>query len=84
VKERAAEGRERGNNQGGGMINKEMTIAEIVRRYPETLAVFEKYRLDCFECQIAEYEALEHGADVHKINVGQLLDELNAAIRKTV
>jgi hybrid cluster-associated redox disulfide protein len=69
--------------KGGDMINREMTIAEIVRRYPETLAVFEKYRLDCFECQIAEYEALEHGADVHKIDIVQLLDELNAVIRKT-
>ena len=64
-----------------GMINKDMSIGEIVRRYPETLAVFEKYRLDCFECQIAEYEALEHGADVHKIDVDRLLEELNAAIK---
>ena len=66
------------------MINKDMSIGEIVRRYPETLAVFEKYRLDCFECQIADYEALEHGADVHKINVDQLLEELNAVIKKAV
>jgi len=66
------------------MINKDMSIGEIVRRYPETLAVFEKYRLDCFECQIADYEALEHGADVHKINVDQLLEELNAVIKEAV
>lgn len=65
-----------------GMINKEMTIAEIVRRYPETLTVFEKYRLDCFECQIAEYEALEHGAGVHKIDIEKLLAELNDVICK--
>ena len=64
------------------MISKDMSIGEIVRRYPETLAVFEKYRLDCFECQIAEYEALEHGADVHKIDVDRLLEELNASIKK--
>ena len=66
------------------MINKDMSIGEIVRRYPETLAVFEKFRLDCLECQIADYEALEHGADVHKINVDQLLEELNAVIKKAV
>jgi hybrid cluster-associated redox disulfide protein len=69
--------------KGAPMIDKEMFIAEIVRRYPETLTVFEKYKLDCFECQIAEYEALEHGADVHHVNVDQLLAELNQVIRKT-
>ena len=65
------------------MISRDMFIAEIVRRYPETLAVFEKYKLDCFECQIAEYEALEHGADVHHVNVEDLIAELNQVIRKT-
>ncbi len=62
------------------MVSREMTIGEIVRRYPETLAVFEKYGLSCFECQIADFEALEHGAGVHKVDVEKLLAELNRAI----
>ena len=45
------------------------------------LGLFEKYGLDCFECQIADFEALEHGADVHKVNVEMLLQELNRLIR---
>jgi hybrid cluster-associated redox disulfide protein len=61
------------------MISKEMTIGEIIRRYPKTLPVFEKHGLTCFECQIADYEALEHGAGVHKVDVEKLLDELNRA-----
>lgn len=62
------------------MITKEMTIGEIVRRYPQTLEVFRKYGLDCFECQIADFEALEHGAGVHKVNVDDLLRELNRIV----
>jgi hybrid cluster-associated redox disulfide protein len=62
------------------MITRDMTIGEIIRRYPQTLAVFDKYGLDCFECQIADFEALEHGADVHKVDVNKLLDELNRAV----
>jgi len=65
------------------MISKDMFIGDIVRSHPETLSVFEKYKLDCSECQIADYEALEHGADVHKIDVEQLLAELNDVIGKT-
>ena len=62
------------------MITREMFIGEIVRLYPETMKVFEKYGLDCFECQIADFEALEHGANVHKVDVDVLLEELNRTI----
>jgi hybrid cluster-associated redox disulfide protein len=63
------------------MITKDMHISDILRRYPQTLEVFEKFGLDCFECQIADYEALEHGATVHKLNVDELLAELNRVVQ---
>ena len=59
------------------MITKDMTISEILRLHPETLPVFESYGLDCYDCQIAEFEELEHGASVHKVDINALLDELN-------
>lgn len=59
------------------MITKNMTITEILSRYPETLPVFEQYGLDCYDCQIAEFEQLEHGASVHKVDIDLLLIELN-------
>lgn len=62
------------------MITRDMTIGDIIRRYPRTLKVFEKYGLDCYECQIADYEQLEHGAGVHKTDLEKLLKELNEAI----
>jgi hybrid cluster-associated redox disulfide protein len=60
------------------MITKEMTISEILRRYPETLAIFNRYGLDCYDCQIAEYEQLQHGASVHKVDINALIAELNS------
>lgn len=62
------------------MITKEMTIEEIMRRYPQTIAVFARFGLECAGCQIAEFEALEHGAGVHRVDVEQLLRELNAVL----
>ncbi|UFS70490.1 DUF1858 domain-containing protein [Geomonas sp. RF6] len=62
------------------MISKEMTITEILRRYPETLPILQSYGLDCYDCQLAEFEALEHGAKVHKIDLDTLLNELNAKL----
>jgi hybrid cluster-associated redox disulfide protein len=63
------------------MITKDMHISDILHRYPQTLKVFENFGLDCFECQIADYEALEHGATVHKLNVDELLTELNRVVQ---
>ncbi len=64
------------------MITKEMTIGEIVRLYPQTLEVFDRFGLDCFECQMAELEKLEHGAGVHKVDVDLLIEELNRTIKQ--
>ncbi|MDO9081367.1 MAG: DUF1858 domain-containing protein [Desulfuromonadales bacterium] len=62
------------------MINKEMTIEEIIQRYPQTIPIFARFGLECVGCQIASYEALEHGAGVHHVDVEQLLKELNSVV----
>lgn len=64
------------------MITREMIIADIVAQHPETLSVFKQYNLDCYECQIADLETLEHGAGVHKVAIDQLLASLNDVIKK--
>lgn len=63
------------------MITRDMIIADIIRQHPETLPVFKRYNLDCYECQIADLETLEHGAGVHKISIDQLLDALNRSLK---
>ncbi|GAB4169844.1 MAG: DUF1858 domain-containing protein [Geothermobacteraceae bacterium] len=64
------------------MITKEMTIGEIIRQYPQTVTVFRKFGLECHECQIAQFEAVEGGAEVHKVDIEGLLAELNQAIEE--
>ena len=61
------------------MITRDMTIAEILARFPHTIAVFREFGLSCQECQIADFEEVEHGAGVHNIDVEVLLRELNRA-----
>lgn len=62
------------------MISKDMTIGDVISRYPETIAIFKRFGLDCNECQIASLEALEHGAGVHKVDLETLIAELNKVI----
>lgn len=63
------------------MITKDMIIGDIIRSFPATIPVFAKYKLDCYECQIADLETLEHGAGVHKVGIDDLVNELNRACR---
>ncbi len=60
------------------MITKEMTIQEIVARYPESIPVFERYGLGCIVCLGAEFENLEAGASFHGVRLADLLRDLRA------
>ena len=63
------------------MITKDMIISDIITQHPETLSVFKEHNLDCYECQIADIETLEHGAGVHKVAIDKLLDALNRSLK---
>jgi len=66
------------------MITRDMTIEDVIRKYPETVKVFRRFGLDCMECQIAAFEEVEHGAGVHQVNAEKLVEELNKAIKESL
>ncbi|MBI5166919.1 MAG: DUF1858 domain-containing protein [candidate division NC10 bacterium] len=61
-------------------ITKEMTIEEVVTRYPETIQVFQNYGIACLDCSAAPYDNVEQGAQVHGVDPDQLVRDLNATI----
>lgn len=63
------------------MIDKTMKIEDILRKYPQTIPVFERFGIDCAGCQLSEFEDLEHGAKVHGIDVEKLLAKLNDSLK---
>ena len=64
------------------LISKDMTIQEIVARYPETIPIFERYGLGCCTCLAGEFEDLEAGAILHGVKLHDLLKDLNALERE--
>lgn len=64
------------------MINKDMSINEVVRKHPETIPIFEKFGLGCVGCEAALFENIEQGAEVHGIDVETLITILNGIIAK--
>lgn len=60
------------------MINKEMTIGEIIRQNPSKAEILMAFGMGCVGCPSAQAETLEEAAMVHGLN----LDELVAALNK--
>ncbi len=61
-------------------INKEMTIGELLRTYPQTIEALLEFNMGCIGCPAAQGETLEEAAMVHGINVDLLLEKLNQAV----
>ena len=59
-----------------------MKIEEVIRRYPETIAVFDRYGVAFTDCCAAEVDNVERGAIVHGISPEALLRDLNACLAK--
>lgn len=62
------------------MITGEMTITEIVQKFPKSIEVFLKHGMHCFGCIAARYENVQQGATAHGIDVESLLKDLNKAV----
>jgi len=63
-------------------ITKNMTLGEVVRKYPQTVDVFLNYGLPCAMCHLAFHETVEEGAKSHGIKLDKLLKDLNKSIKK--
>lgn len=61
-------------------ITKDMTFFEVMRTYPESVKVLQKYNLGCIGCMGAQNESLEQGANAHGIDAEELVKDLNAAV----
>jgi hybrid cluster-associated redox disulfide protein len=66
------------------MIDKNMSIDDVVKKYPETIRVFEQHGLGCIGCQAALFENIEQGAEIHGIDVSVLISDLNKVLAKSL
>lgn len=61
-------------------ITKDMSILEVVQKYPDTAAVFMNAGMGCLGCAAAHFENIEQGAMAHGIDIDALIDGLNEAV----
>jgi hybrid cluster-associated redox disulfide protein len=55
------------------MIDRKMSVSEVLSRYPGSLKVFEDFGLGCAGCEAALFENIEQAAQVHGTDIESLL-----------
>ncbi len=65
-----------------GIIDAHMTILDIVSSHRQTQAVFERYNETAGECICCQslFETLEAVAEKYKLNIKEMIDDLNRAV----
>lgn len=59
------------------MITKDSKIIDVIQKFPEAAAVFERFGMGCLGCMGMTNETIENGAKMHRISLENLLEELN-------
>ncbi|MGE5551707.1 MAG: DUF1858 domain-containing protein [Bacteroidota bacterium] len=57
-------------------LNADMPIAEVLKVNPKTVEVFQRFGMHCLGCIAASGETVRQAAEVHGINLDELLVEL--------
>lgn len=59
-------------------VTKDMTIGEIVKMNPKYVEVLMTFGMGCVGCPSAQAETLEEAAQVHGLDINNLLRALNS------
>lgn len=66
-------------------IAKNMTLGEVVSKYPEAVEVMFKKGMHCVGCHVAAFETIEQGAKAHGMNekeIKEMIKEMNSKLKK--
>ncbi|MCM1991687.1 DUF1858 domain-containing protein [Oceanirhabdus seepicola] len=61
-------------------ITKDMTIGEVIRQFPKSVEVLMGFGMGCVGCPSAQAETIGEAAQVHGLNIDELLEALNKGI----
>lgn len=62
-------------------VAEDMTIREVIDKYPETITVFSRYSIGCVGCLAASFERIKDIAVVHGTDVKALVKDLNEVLQ---
>ena len=63
-------------------ITADMSISEVISRYPETIPLLMKTGMHCIGCPMAMQETLGEGLSAHGLDADKIIEELNKIAKK--
>lgn len=60
---------------------RDLSVQQILDRFPETIPVFMRHRMACVGCDINAYETVAEAIAIYQLDHQQFLDKLTQAIR---
>ena len=63
-------------------LTADLTAAEVLERWPETIPVFFRYRMACVGCPIAPFETVADVAAIYGLDRECLVNELRQTIQR--
>lgn len=61
-------------------ITKDMSIGEVIEKYPKSTSIFIDYGLHCVGCPMAQNDTVEEAAQIHNLDFKSLLKDLNKKV----
>jgi hybrid cluster-associated redox disulfide protein len=61
-------------------LSPDLVVAEVLNRWPETIPVFLKYKLDCVGCDMASFDTLADVIRIYCLPAEQFVNDLRQAI----
>jgi hybrid cluster-associated redox disulfide protein len=61
-------------------VNPQLTVADVLRCWQETIPVFLRHRMACLGCPMACFETLESAAAIYGLDLNAFLEELQASV----
>ncbi len=58
-----------------------MTVADVLESWPETVPVFQKLKTDCVGCSMAPFDTLSDVSKIYAIDLAQFMEALSESIR---
>ena len=64
-------------------LTADLTVAEVLARWPQTIHVFIRHRMACAGCPVTRFESLAEVAVIYGLNLDHFLNELMRIIQES-
>ena len=60
--------------------NSNMTVAEVLEKWPETFTVFQEFKTACVGCVMAPFDTMDDVARIYEMELSVLIEALDAVV----